>query len=310
MEGILHRPRGVSCVQERADVIGAGFFHQVPELPGLEVARVVLDGDLDAMTTVLVAHRLAGRDGVLDVPLQGDLALPILRPAEIAANERGSQDPCDPEHLQQLLAGGAVFLDEARGGRADRTKADLDLDAVAVGMLPDSLEMIRVRTPEKPRLGEVRYCGAVLAGEIEKVERGPALRPQAEQIETESFGWHLGFHEARRGGAGKQEFATCHQRCSLNGRKGHAELQPALAIRIERSPFRLAPVAAGAVSGRAVVTARLRPRPRLEIPAAGLRSRLATGQAPGRLPPVPREFAGAFPESGFGRRSGRSRAPA
>ena len=112
--------------------------------------------------------------------LEGEFAIALVCAAQVTAHERGPDDMGYLEHLEQLLASRAVFLDEPRGSRADRAESDLYLEVEAVGMLPNAFEVIGIRAPEKARFGEIHDCRPVRVGEIHQLERAPALRPQAE----------------------------------------------------------------------------------------------------------------------------------
>ena len=56
VEGTLERPCCVPRIEQRTYVVRSGLLHQGLELPCLQVARVILDRDLDAVTLVGVPH--------------------------------------------------------------------------------------------------------------------------------------------------------------------------------------------------------------------------------------------------------------
>ena len=119
---------GIARVEAHAhDVRADGLDHHL-HLARLQIAAVVLDGELDAGIDDPRAHPADRLDHVVDVHL--DLR-PLGVAAEDAAHARGAEDLRRPQRPRDLLLERPVLRVERARARADGTVRQLQLDAEA-----------------------------------------------------------------------------------------------------------------------------------------------------------------------------------
>src|SRR5207302_5978962 len=127
------------------------------------------------------------------------------------------------DHAAELFFGGAgLGVEHFRGG-ANGAHADLDLDAEALGILADFPEIVGFETADEANFGEVDHLSFLRGAVIEELERGPVLRAETEQVDSELD------RGSRRGGQGReggevQECASIHSYSQRNGEAGRPSL--------------------------------------------------------------------------------------
>ena len=81
-KGIFEGPGGIAGVDVGADIIRSGGLDEGDEFPGLHVAGMIFDGDLDARVQGLAAAGAADFDRVRDARFDAALGVAILAAAE------------------------------------------------------------------------------------------------------------------------------------------------------------------------------------------------------------------------------------
>ena len=204
---VFQGPQRVAGIQAGADEILAGFFDQMFQFVRLHVARVVLDGDLEVVVLRLRAHIAQHLDRALDVHFDGTGAT-VLGAAQYGAHDVRAGQRRGVQHAADLLLRGArLGVEHFRSG-ADRPHADLDFDAALFGVAPDGPQILGFQVADETDLGEVDHLGAEFGAVVQKLERGPVLRAQAEQVDAEFDGGRGGGHGERGGCRHPQKAAS------------------------------------------------------------------------------------------------------
>src|SRR5262249_26775128 len=113
-------------------------------------------------------------------------AAAIVRAADDAADERGSEDARRRKHRLDLRLGGALRRVEDAGAGTNGEHAQLEVDAERVGVRAHIPQVIRIEAAEQTNLAIMRDAHAPAGREIELIERVPSLRAQAVHVEAEA----------------------------------------------------------------------------------------------------------------------------
>src|SRR5262249_24079675 len=125
---VLDAPDGIAGIQAGPDKLLPGLLDHGAGLPGLHIARVVLDRDLHAQIHRLIADAPEELDGRLHVRFDRRRAEPVLARPHVAAHGGRAYRLRDPQAFQELLARRAGALFPAPAGLADAPHAAIDRD--------------------------------------------------------------------------------------------------------------------------------------------------------------------------------------
>ncbi len=212
---IFQRPAGISGIEAGAHEVLARPFDELLELGALHIARVILNRDFQIRVLHPGAHVAQNFDRALDVPLDRS-RFAIFGTAQHRAHDlrpyqlRGVHHPAD-----LLFRRPGVGLEHLRG-RADRLHADLHLDAQFLGMPPHRAQVVGFQAADEADLREVHHFGLLSGAVIQKLERGPVLRSQAEKIDSQFDGGRRFHSRERRGGGESQKGASGHVARSIS----------------------------------------------------------------------------------------------
>ena len=185
VDRILERPQRVPGIEVHADVVPAGRLDQPGQLRRVHVARMVLDGDLDAGVECLRSLPAAAPPSRLS--MWRSMPPSVSRSSQVPRTTRITGEPSDfrrADAERQVLVGRAAIRLERLRRRADAPRAHLHVHSLALRALPNSTAGSVVERLEGVEVGDEQRVAAERGGVVHQLRRLPAEAAHGEIVEA------------------------------------------------------------------------------------------------------------------------------